>query len=94
MASPMFNSYNKLLVANKEPDTRCTFCGGDCSRTTIRRGVTTTHTFNLPCSIGLINKILIIYKQNNKVILEKDNFWEVFSKCNKIKQSTNNQKQK
>ena len=71
MASPMFNSYNKLLVANKEPDTRCTFCGGDCSRTTIRRGVTTTHTFNLPCSIGLINKILIIYKQNNKVILEK-----------------------
>lgn len=32
--------------------------------------------------------------KNKKVIFEKDNFWEVFSKCNKIKQSTNNQKQK
>lgn len=31
--------------------------------------------------------------KNKKVIIEKDNFWEAFSKCNKIKQSTNNQKQ-
>ena len=30
--------------------------------------------------------------KNKKVVFEKDNFWEVFSKCNKIKQFTKQKK--
>lgn len=30
--------------------------------------------------------------KNKKVVFEKGNFWEVFSKCNKIKQFTKQKK--
>ena len=37
------------------------------------QGTTPTHTFDIPFDTALINKMRILYAQNNKLVLEKEN---------------------